>query len=173
MDHRKKQWLSLHLGQPVVHQKWPTLVHMQDSWTHTCCFMTVLNHQTAGGHPSTGRQSGLDAHVLNSPRILKSHTGTPWPEPAPQIHCFMVYNIWSRSNNLKLENFTLKKKSFLAHQRKERQRETWPGSAAPWAAPCALRSPTDPTLQNVRNESNLSCHWSLNLRHYSPSTRLF
>lgn len=127
MDHRKKQWLSLHLGQPVVHQKWPTLVRMQDSWTHTCCFMTVLHHQTAGGHPSTGRQSGLDAHVLNSPRILKSHTGTPWPEPAPQIHCFMVYNIWSRSNNLKLENFTLQKKVFwLVKEKKDKGR---PGQA--------------------------------------------
>ena len=54
--------------------------------------------------------------------------GTPWPQPAPQIHRLMVFNIWSHSNILKLENFTLKKKKVF-WLLKEKQEKGRPGQA--------------------------------------------
>lgn len=149
----------------MVHQKWSTLVRIQDNWTHTCCFLTTLHHQTAGDHPSTGKQSGLDAHVLNSPRILKSHIGTPWPEQAPQIHCFMVYNISSRSNISKLENLTLKKK-FSGFSKKRKRKGDLARLSCPlsctlwssephWSHPPESQKRVKPQLQFVSESAPL------------------
>ena len=100
--------------------------------------------------------------------------GTPWPEPAPQIHRLMVFNIWSHSNILKLENFTLKKKKkFSGFSKKGKRKEDLARLSCPLSCTLYSSEPhwSHPPESQKRVKPQLP--FILNLPHYSPSTWLF